>query len=114
MINNKSILFAFVLLIASSLFWSGNFFTGKIASLYDLTPFKLSFLRWSLAFLLLLPFTYKRIILDLNKYKNKPILIICRSGRRAEIGAKIFLKKCYSNLNVVKGGGVTELLVKFS
>ena len=49
MINNKSILFAFFLLIASSLFWSGNFFTGKIASFYDLTPFKLSFLRWSLA-----------------------------------------------------------------
>ena len=70
MINNKSILFAFVLLIASSLFWSGNFFTGKIASLYDLTPFKLSFLRWSLAFLLLLPFTCKRIILDFNKYDD--------------------------------------------
>lgn len=52
--------------------------------------------------------------ITLNKYKNKTILIICRSGRRAEIGAKIFLKKCYSNLNVVKGGGVTELLVKFS
>ena len=69
MINDKSILFAFVLLIASSFFWSGNFFTGKIASLYDLTPFKLSFLRWSLAFLLLLPFTFRKIILDFNKYK---------------------------------------------
>ena len=77
MINNKSILFAFFLLIASSLFWSGNFFTGKIASLYDLTPFKLSFLRWSLAFLLLLPFTFRKIILDFGKYKkNLPYLII--------------------------------------
>ena len=44
MINNKSTYFAFALLVASSLFWSGNFFTGKIASLYDLSPFKLSFL----------------------------------------------------------------------
>ena len=70
MINTKSIYFAFILLTASSLFWSGNFFTGKIASLYDLTPFKLSFLRWSLAFLLLLPFTYKRIIIDFEKYKS--------------------------------------------
>ena len=67
MINTKSIYFAFLLLIASSLFWSGNFFTGKIASLYDLTPFKLSFLRWSLAFLLLLPFTYRKIVEDFDK-----------------------------------------------
>ena len=94
MINNKSILFAFVLLIASSLFWSGNFFTGKIASLYDLTPFKLSFLRWSLAFLLLLPFTYKRIILDLNKYKkNLPYLIIT-----SILGVTIFNSFTYLSL----------------
>ena len=77
MINTKSIYFAFILLVASSLFWSGNFFTGKIASHYDLTPFKLSFLRWSLAFLLLLPFTYKKIIADFEKYKkNLPYLLI--------------------------------------
>jgi drug/metabolite transporter (DMT)-like permease len=94
MINNKSILFAVVLLIASSLFWSGNFFTGKIASLYDLTPFKLSFLRWSLAFLLLLPFTYKRIILDLNKYKkNLPYLIIT-----SILGVTIFNSFTYLSL----------------
>ena len=71
MINSKSIYFAFILLVASSLFWSGNFFTGKVASLYNLTPFKLSFLRWSLAFLLLLPFTYRKIIEDFDKYKKK-------------------------------------------
>ena len=52
--------------------------------------------------------------ITLNNYLNKPILIICRSGRRAEIGAKIFLKKCYSKLSVVKGGGVEDLLVKYS
>ena len=77
MFNIQSIYFAFILLIASSLFWSGNFFTGKIASLYDLSPFKLSFLRWSLAFLLLLPFTYKKIVADFEKYKkNLPYLLI--------------------------------------
>ena len=77
MINTKSIYFAFILLVASSLFWSGNFFTGKVASLYNLTPFKLSFLRWFLAFLILLPFTYKKIFADYEKYiKNLPILII--------------------------------------
>ena len=94
MINNKSIFFAFFLLIASSLFWSGNFFTGKIAYLYDLTPFKLSFLRWSLAFLLLLPFTYKRIILDLKKYKkNIPYLIIT-----SILGVTIFNSFTYLSL----------------
>ena len=94
MINNKSIIFAFVLLIASSLFWSGNFFTGKIAALYDLTPFKLSFLRWSLAFILLLPFTYKRIILDLNKYKkNLPYLTIT-----SILGVTIFNSFTYLSL----------------
>ena len=77
MINTKSIYFAFILLVASSLFWSGNFFTGKVASLYDLTPFKLSFLRWTLAFLLLLPFTYRKIVEDFDKYKkNFPYLLV--------------------------------------
>ena len=77
MINTKSIYFAFILLVASSLFWSGNFFTGKVASLYDLTPFKLSFLRWTLAFLLLLPFTYRKIVEDFDKYKkNLPYLLV--------------------------------------
>ena len=77
MINTKNIYFAFILLVASSLFWSGNFFTGKVASLYDLTPFKLSFLRWTLAFLLLLPFTYRKIVEDFDKYKkNFPYLLV--------------------------------------
>ena len=75
--NTKSFYFAFALLAASSLFWSGNFFTGKLASNYNLNPFKLSFLRWSLAFLLLLPFTYKKILKDFNLYiKNLPYIII--------------------------------------
>ena len=75
MIKTKNIYFAFILLVASSLFWSGNFFTGKIASIYELAPFKLSFLRWTLAFLLLLPFTYHKIIQDFDKYKkNLPYL----------------------------------------
>jgi drug/metabolite transporter (DMT)-like permease len=94
MINNKNIYFAFALLVASSLFWSGNFFTGKIASLYDLTPFKLSFLRWALAFFLLLPFTYRKIILDFNKYKkNFPYLVIT-----SILGVAIFNSFTYLSL----------------
>ena len=94
MIKTKSIYFAFILLIASSLFWSGNFFTGKIASLYDLTPFKLSFLRWSLAFLLLLPFTYKKILQDFEKYKkNLPFILIT-----SILGVTIFNSFTYLSL----------------
>ena len=55
---SRNLVLAIVLLIASSFFWSGNFFSGKIAFLSDLSPFKLSFFRWILALLILLPFTY--------------------------------------------------------
>ena len=68
--------------------WSGNFFTGKVASLYNLTPFKLSFLRWSLAFLLLLPFTYRKIIEDLEKRhgdKNICSVLCMQSGSSIEM-----------------------------
>ena len=115
MTNNKSILLAFFLLIASSLFWSGNFFTGKIASLYDLTPFKLSFLRWSLAFLLLLPFTYKKIIIDFNIYKkNLPYLIVT-----SILGVTIFNSFTYLSLQtsmVINSSimaSITPLLIIF-
>ena len=94
MINNKNIYFAFILLIASSLFWSGNFFTGKIASLNDLAPFKLSFLRWSLAFLLLLPFTFIKILEDIRIYKkNLPYLLIT-----SVLGVAIFNSFTYLSL----------------
>ena len=115
MINTKSIYFAFLLLIASSLFWSGNFFTGKIASLYDLTPFKLSFLRWSLAFLLLLPFTYRKIIKDFDKYKkNLPYILFT-----SILGVTIFNSFTYLSLQtsmVINSSimaSITPLLIIF-
>ena len=72
----RNLALAIVLLIASSFFWSGNFFSGKVAFLTNLTPFKLSFFRWILALLILLPFTYKQIIIDLDYYKKKIFLMI--------------------------------------
>ena len=94
MINTKSIYFAFILLVASSLFWSGNFFTGKVASLYDLTPFKLSFLRWTLAFLLLLPFTYRKIVEDFDKYKKNLSYLLVTSI----LGVTVFNSFTYLSL----------------
>ena len=115
MINTKSIYFAFILLLASSLFWSGNFFTGKVASLYNLSPFKLSFLRWLLAFLLLFPFTYNRIVKDYKKYKkNLPYILIT-----SILGITIFNSFTYLSLQtsmVINSSimtSITPLLIIF-
>ena len=63
MLENKSnIIIASILLFLAALFWSGNFIVGKIAGLNEIPPISLNILRWSLAFLILLPFTYKEMI----------------------------------------------------
>ena len=91
---SKNLAFAAVLLIASSFFWSGNFFSGKIAYLFDLTPFKLSFFRWSLALIILLPFTYSRILKDINYYKENLLLMTTISI----LGVTIFNSFTYISL----------------
>tara|TARA_Y100000768_G_scaffold196013_1_gene147257 strand:+ start:788 stop:1678 length:891 start_codon:yes stop_codon:yes gene_type:complete len=57
--NNK---LAYVLLVLTTLFWSGNFVVGKAASMFDIPPFTLNFYRWFLAGIILLPFTLKEIL----------------------------------------------------
>ena len=52
---------AYILLIFSTLFWSGNFIVGKVASLYEIPPFTLNFYRWLCAWLILAPFTLSEI-----------------------------------------------------
>ena len=90
----KNIFFAFFLLTLSSFFWSGNFFIGKLAFNNELSPFKLSFFRWLLAFLILLPFTYKDIKRNFNIYKENIILIIIISF----LGVAIFNSLTYLSL----------------
>ena len=58
---------AYLLLILTTLFWSGNFIVGKAASIYQIPPFSLNFYRWLFAFLILLPFTIKEILAN-KKY----------------------------------------------
>tara|TARA_Y100000590_G_scaffold116134_1_gene132534 strand:+ start:448 stop:1347 length:900 start_codon:yes stop_codon:yes gene_type:complete len=60
---------AYLLLILTTLFWSGNFIVGKAASIYQIPPFSLNFYRWLFAFLILLPFTFKEIL------KNKKYIL---------------------------------------
>ena len=90
----KNIFFAFLLLILSSFFWSGNFFTGKLAYNNDLSPLKLSFFRWLLAFLILLPFTIRLIKRDFNIYKKNIFLLITVSF----LGVTIFNSFTYISL----------------
>ena len=64
--NNK---LAYLILILTTIFWSGNFIFGKAASLYEIPPFTLNFYRWTFAWLILAPFTLKEI------FKKKRIYI---------------------------------------
>ena len=68
--------FACILLIFSSLFWSGNFLVGKLAYNSFLDPLKLSFYRWLIALIILLPFTLKEIINHISIFKNNIYTII--------------------------------------
>jgi len=58
--NNNNL--AYLLLILTTLFWSGNFIVGKAASIYEIPPFSLNFYRWFFACLILMPFTIKELI----------------------------------------------------
>ena len=57
---------AYIMLVCASLFWAGNFMIGKYAFLTEIPPLSLVFYRWSLVWIILLPFTFKEII----KYKD--------------------------------------------
>ena len=70
---------AYILLILTTLFWSGNFIVGKAASTYQIPPFSLNFYRWLFAGLVLLPFTIKEIL-------NKKSYILENIGFFAVLG----------------------------
>ena len=50
------------MLVCATLFWAGNFIIGKVAFLENIPPLSLVFFRWSLVWLILLPFTYKEVL----------------------------------------------------
>ena len=77
--NKSNIIIASILLFLAALFWSGNFIVGKIAGLNDIPPISLNILRWSLAFLILLPFTYKEMI-EKKHIIFKNIYLLCFLG----------------------------------
>ena len=66
---------AYIMLVCATLFWSGNFMVGKFAFLENIPPLSLVFYRWSLVWLILLPFTFKEILKHKDTILNNlPIL----------------------------------------
>ena len=67
---------AYAMLVCATLFWAGNFMIGKFAFLTNIPPMTLVFYRWSLVWLILLPFTFKEIIRSKDIIlKNLPLLL---------------------------------------
>ena len=64
---------AYIFLTLCTSFWAGNFIVGKIATLFEVPPFTLNFYRWLIAFIILYPFTYKKILASLDDIKNNII-----------------------------------------
>jgi len=61
---------AYILLVCTTLIWSVNFIIGKFAYLFEVPPLSLNFLRWILVWILLFPFTYKEIFLNIKFIKK--------------------------------------------
>ena len=66
---------AYTLLVCTSLIWSVNFIIGKFAYLFEVPPLTLNFLRWSLVWILLFPFTYKEIFSNIKLIKKNIIYL---------------------------------------
>ncbi|RAU17134.1 EamA/RhaT family transporter [Nitrincola tibetensis] len=54
--KTRSILIAYLLLIATTLFWGGNFVVGRAVSA-EIPPLALSWWRWTFALVIILPFS---------------------------------------------------------
>ena len=69
---------AYLMLIFCAFFWSGNFIVGKFATLYEVPPLTLNFFRWLIVWIILIPFTLKDILKNIEVIKKNfyPILLM--------------------------------------
>ena len=67
---------AYLYLTLCTLFWSGNFIVGKVATLFEIPPLTLNFYRWFLAFLILCPFTLKGVIMNFEEIKKNFLVLV--------------------------------------
>ena len=70
---------AYTFLTLAALFWSGNFIIGKFATLFEVPPLTLNFLRWVMVWFILIPFTIKEVI-SKKSYIIKNFLVIGLMG----------------------------------
>src|SRR3954468_5208179 len=69
----------YLLLSLTALFWAGNAVVGRIAAGH-IAPVTLSFLRWSGAFLIILPFAWKHLVRDWPLIRERLGMMILLSG----------------------------------
>src|SRR6202171_6317370 len=60
----------YLLLSITALCWAGNAIVGRLAAGH-IPPVTLSFLRWSFAFLLILPFAWKHLVRDWGAIRSR-------------------------------------------
>ena len=60
----------------TTLFWSGNFILGKFSALFQIPPFTLNFYRWLIVWLILVPFTFKEIMTNLDFIKSNLFILV--------------------------------------
>jgi len=60
----------YLLLCITALCWAGNAIVGRLAAGH-IPPVTLSFLRWTIAFLLILPFAWKHLVRDWSAIRGK-------------------------------------------
>ncbi|CCE07133.1 putative transport protein; permease of the drug/metabolite transporter (DMT) superfamily [Bradyrhizobium sp. STM 3843] len=68
----------YLLLSITALCWAGNAIVGRLAAGH-IPPVTLSFLRWSLAFLIILPFTWRQLRADWPAIRSRLGLMIVLS-----------------------------------
>jgi drug/metabolite transporter (DMT)-like permease len=68
----------YLLLSITALCWAGNAIVGRMAAGH-IPPVTLSFLRWSLAFLIILPFAWKHLVRDWGAIRERPGIMIVLS-----------------------------------
>jgi drug/metabolite transporter (DMT)-like permease len=70
---------AYLMLTLCAFFWSGNFIVGKFATLYEVPSLTLNFFRWLIVWIILIPFTFKDIFLNIKIIKEKFYSILLMS-----------------------------------
>ena len=84
---------AYIMLVCATLFWAGNFMVGKLAFLTNIPPMSLVFYRWSLVWIILVPFTFKEII------KSKEVIL--KNLPRKKIHLKVKTRRYLANRKTI-------------